>query len=84
MLGAFCVRARERSQVLLLALHDLNLAASFADRVVLMVEGRIEAAGPPREVLTQERIASAFDASVRILEDGPVILLEAWEETDAS
>lgn len=83
MLGAFCRRARERSQALVLALHDLNLAASFADRVILMVEGRIQAAGPPRDVLTRDRIAAAFDARVRVLDDGPFILLQPWEATDA-
>lgn len=41
----------------LAVLHDLNLAAAYADNVVVLAEGRVDAAGPPREVLTAERVA---------------------------
>lgn len=75
LLGTFALRARERGQALLLALHDLNLAAVFADRIVLLVEGEVVADGPPADVLTRERIEAAFDARVRVLSDGPVVLL---------
>ena len=40
--------------------HDLNLAARFADRIVLLSEGRIVANGTPSEVLTREQIRSVF------------------------
>lgn len=40
--------------------HDLNLAARFADQVVLLNEGRVVAKGPAAEVLTQENIRSVF------------------------
>jgi iron complex transport system ATP-binding protein len=42
------------------ALHDLNLAASWCDRVYVMDRGRIVAGGPPHESLTAERISSVF------------------------
>lgn len=40
--------------------HDLNLAARFADQVVLLNEGRVVARGSAAEVLTQENIRSVF------------------------
>ncbi len=40
--------------------HDLNLAARFADQIVLMDHGRVVASGSPAEVLTTDRIRAAF------------------------
>ena len=59
--------AREGATVVAV-LHDLNLAAAFADRVVLLSDGRIAGNGPPWEVLQQERIETVYRQSVRILE----------------
>ena len=40
--------------------HDLNLAARFADHIVLLNDARVVASGTPAEVLTSERIRSVF------------------------
>jgi len=40
--------------------HDLNLAARFADQILMLDEGRIVANGPPSEVLTTEKIKQVF------------------------
>jgi iron complex transport system ATP-binding protein len=40
--------------------HDLNLAARFADQIVLMNQGRVVAAGTPAEVLTADHIREVF------------------------
>ena len=40
--------------------HDLNLAARFADQIVLLNEGRVVANGSASEVLTQENIRHVF------------------------
>jgi iron complex transport system ATP-binding protein len=50
-------------------LHDLNLAARYADHLVAMRDGRIVAAGPPREVLTPELLADVFGLQAVVLPD---------------
>ena len=57
---------RERGMTMVLATHDLNLAASLSDHMVLLREGRIIAQGPPEQVLTPSQIAQlyAVDADV--------------------
>ena len=51
-------------------LHDLSLAARYADRLVLMDGGRIRVEGRPETVLTHENLAAAFGirASIQMLE----------------
>jgi iron complex transport system ATP-binding protein len=46
--------------------HDLNLAASYAHRMVVMSEGRIHAAGDPARVLTPETIRAVFETEVLV------------------
>lgn len=48
------------------AIHDLNLAARFCDRLVLLAEGRVVTEGFPHEVLTPETIESAFGVKAAI------------------
>lgn len=59
--------ANERGLGLLAILHDLNLAAQYADRLLLLRQGRLLAQGRPDEVLTAERIAQGFGVSSCIL-----------------
>ena len=51
--------------------HDLNLAAEYCDRVLLLENGRARAAGTPAEVLTEEMIASVYRARV-LIQPNPV------------
>ena len=56
-------RAQEGAAVLM-AIHDLTLAAQTTDRIALMHQGRIIVAGPPCDVLTRQHIKQAFDLDV--------------------
>lgn len=47
-------------------LHDLNLAAAFADRVLLLDKGRLVGAGRPDEILTANTIRGAFEVEAAI------------------
>ena len=53
--------AQERNMAVCLILHDLNLAMQYADRGVLMQNGRVVASGAVREVLTPRNIATVFE-----------------------
>lgn len=48
------------------ALHDLNLAARYCDRIVLLSEGRVLADGRPGEVLTEAHIHTAYGVKSRV------------------
>ena len=50
----------------IVALHDLNLAAMFCDRLALLDGGRVVAAGTPEEVLTENRIAAVYGVRVQV------------------
>jgi iron complex transport system ATP-binding protein len=65
----------------LAVLHDLNLAAAVADRLVLLDGGRLAASGPPAAVLTAERIAAVFGLAVDVVSRpdgrGPLVVPHA-------
>jgi len=47
-------------------LHDLNLAASYSDRIIILKEGQVHAAGQPADVLTPETIQAVFGVAATI------------------
>jgi iron complex transport system ATP-binding protein len=57
---------RERGVTMVLATHDLNLAASLCDRLVLMRDGRVVAQGPTRDVLTVDTIKRVYGVDADI------------------
>jgi iron complex transport system ATP-binding protein len=58
--------AAAQSTGVLVVLHDLNLAAQYADEVVLLCQGRRLATGPPADVLEPDLIRRAFSVSVLV------------------
>ena len=59
--------AAQEGLAVLTVLHDLNLAATFADRLVLLVDGQVVAQGTPAEVLRRERLVTIYGESVAVL-----------------
>lgn len=55
-----------RGATVIATMHDLNLAARYADQIIIMANGKILASGTPREVLTPENIAQAFEVDAKI------------------
>jgi iron complex transport system ATP-binding protein len=60
---------RERGTTVAMVLHDLNLAARYADNLVLMAHGGVIASGLPAEVITQQLVKTAFGLDARIVSD---------------
>jgi iron complex transport system ATP-binding protein len=59
----------EQGRTLVAVLHDLNMAARYATRMVLMSEGSILAEGAAEDVLTTELLEHAFGLRARVIED---------------
>jgi iron complex transport system ATP-binding protein len=59
----------ERGRTVAVVLHDLNLAARYADRLVAMADGVLVAAGTPAEVLTEQLLAEVFELEARVVPD---------------
>lgn len=58
---------RQRGLTLMAAMHDINLASLYFDRLVLLCAGRLLAQGSPAEVITPANIQAAFGADVTVL-----------------
>ena len=67
MLALFREEAHVHGRTVIAVLHDLNLAAAFADRIVLLVCGTVLADGPPADVITAEHVEQAFGTPVQIV-----------------
>jgi iron complex transport system ATP-binding protein len=61
---------REKQISAIMAIHDLNLAARYTDRIIMMNGGTIFAAGEPFSVLTTENIKHAYGVEVEVNDHG--------------
>jgi len=57
---------REQNVTMVLATHDLNLAASLCDRLVVMRDGRVLAHGATRDVLTGNMVRQLYDVDADV------------------
>ena len=60
------IRKSGGSKSAIFAIHDINIAARFSDRVILLHEGRILADGTPSEVITRSNVATVFGVDSKI------------------
>jgi iron complex transport system ATP-binding protein len=61
--------AHTQGRTLLVVLHDLNLAAAYADRLVMMKAGRILHDGPPETVFTADNLKQVFDLDAQVIRE---------------
>ncbi len=67
VLELLCDLNRRRGTSIAMVLHDLNLASRYAQRLAVMAEGRVVAAGRPAEVLTESVLREAFGLDARLM-----------------
>lgn len=71
---------RERQFNICCVLHDLNLAARYADRIVLMETGRVVDNGSPQSVLNQQALKTLYQADITVIKEAesqtPLIILD--------
>jgi len=60
---------RDRGTTIVMVLHDLNLAARYADHLIALAGRRLHASGTPAEVLTEENVRTVFGLDSRVIED---------------
>ncbi|MZG01786.1 ABC transporter ATP-binding protein [Streptomyces sp. SID5614] len=60
---------RSRGTTIVMVLHDLNLAARYADHLIALADGGLHASGTPAEVLTEQTVRAVFDLDSRIIDD---------------
>ena len=75
---SLCRRIAGAGGTVVVIMHDLNLAAGFADRVVLICNGRLLADGPPAETLTGSLLSDVFACPITVVDhparSGPLVL----------
>tara|TARA_B100001778_G_C18094133_1_gene408769 strand:- start:48 stop:521 length:474 start_codon:yes stop_codon:yes gene_type:complete len=69
---------RSRGTTIVMVLHDLNLAARYADELVAMKDGQVHACGAPDAVVTEDLVRDVFGMDSRVIPDpvsgSPVVL----------
>ena len=70
--------AAERGLTVVVVLHDINVAAQFADDVIAMRDGKVVHHGPVTEVVTEENLSALYETPARVVEvEGRRVVL--WE-----
>lgn len=85
VIAAARARARAGATVMVIV-HDLSLAAAYADRIVLLEGGRVRAVGSPAEVLTAELVSEVYQHPVTVLtapEGGELLIVPVRRRPDA-
>ena len=80
---SLCRRLAGEGRAVLAVLHDLNLAGSYADRVMVMSQGEVVATGTPEHVLCAELLSDVFSQRVMVVphpQTGKPVVLAAFQE----
>jgi len=59
---------------MIMATHDINLAARFCDHILLMLDQGRYVAGPRASVLTESNLSEAYDCDIRSIRDSDMML----------
>ena len=83
----------EKSILVIMISHDINIAAKYADEIIMMHDGSIYATGTPQEVITEENMETIYGVKTEIIDDDgrPHVILKSFipvsmkgDETDSA
>ncbi len=69
------VKELSRERIAIVALHDINLALSFANRIFMIKDGKILYTGAPKEVITEDSIKEIFGVEVTVRKQGQIYVI---------
>ncbi|WP_347956941.1 ABC transporter ATP-binding protein [Gordonia aichiensis] len=72
LLGLVRALVRDTSAAAIVALHDLNLAAMYCDRIIVLRDGAVTEAGPPAHTITESMLSEVFGVRSRVRHDDGV------------
>lgn len=73
---------KERNACLVVALHDLNLAMRYSDKVIVLKDGLIFDKGKPKNVITTDMIEKVYGVKSKIFEEGEDSFVHLYESID--
>ncbi|NAW65276.1 ABC transporter ATP-binding protein [Photobacterium halotolerans] len=62
-------QTREKQCITLMVLHDLNLAAQYADNLLVLKQGDLVASGHPKQILTSELVQDIYNVEAQVITD---------------
>ncbi|MFA5257627.1 MAG: ABC transporter ATP-binding protein, partial [Opitutales bacterium] len=67
---------KKRDLTVLIAIHDLNIAARYSDKIVMMKQGKIVASGTPKTVMTEKNLGEIYgiSADIRLINGSPYVV----------
>lgn len=69
LLDHLVTQTREQQYITLMVLHDLNLAAQYADNLLVLKQGELVACGHPKQVLTSELVQDIYNVEAQVITD---------------
>lgn len=69
LLNHLCHKTRTQQYISIMVLHDLNLAAQYADNLLVMKQGKLVAFGAPSDILTLELIQDVYNVEAQVFID---------------
>lgn len=60
---------KRQNKIVIMVVHDLNMALRYSDKILLLKDGKIVARGKPETVLCEKNVADVYDVRVKIIEE---------------
>ena len=60
--------AHEHDMLIIMISHDINIAAKYSDRIIMMHEGTVYAMGTPQEVITEDNLRTVYGVSSKVID----------------